>query len=166
MVLQTEHLRMEIGVQGGIHIFFISKKDVFYFFLIWGCIIVGFLTMVYPIFSVLSMARFILLFFGLIIIGWLIWIWFSTGYLIKNKTLEIIAGPFKQVVNIQEIKNITKEKSVLTAASLSTDRIVIHYSNYKYAHISPKKEYEFIKLLLSKNTQIQIDSALSKRYNF
>lgn len=121
--------------------------------------------MIFPIFSILSILNFILFFLGLIIISWLIWIWFSTGYFIKNNTLNIQAGPLKQAVDIQEIKNITKEKSVLAAASLTIDRMVIQYGTYGYVRISPKKEYEFIKLLLSKNPQIQIDDTLAKRYN-
>lgn len=91
-------------------------------------------------------------------------IWFGTGYRVENNTLKIQGGPFKQTVNIQEIKKITKEKSIVTSAALAIDRLLIHYDNYKYASISPKEEYEFIKLLLNKNPQIQIDKALSTLY--
>lgn len=145
--------------------FFVSKKDTFYSIAIWGGIAVGFLTMFSPIFFTLSIANFVALVFGFIIISWLIWIWFSTGYLVENNTLKIQAGPLKQTVDIQEIKKITKEKSILTAAALTIDRIVIQYGNYKYARVSSKEEYAFIKLLLSKNSRIQIDDTLSKLYN-
>jgi len=91
-------------------------------------------------------------------------IWFGTGYRVENNKLKIQGGPFKQTVDIQEIKKITKEKSVMTSAALAIDRVLIHYGHYKYASISPKKEYEFIKLLLSKNPNIQIDDALAKLY--
>lgn len=144
--------------------FFISKKDVFYTFLIWGAIAVGFLTMVFPVFFTLSISNFIAMVLALMVISWLIWVWFSTGYRVENNMLKIEVGPFKQTVDIQEIKKITKEKSVVTSAALAIDRVLIQYGNYKYARISPKKEYEFIKLLLSKNPQIQIDDALSKRF--
>lgn len=101
---------------------------------------------------------------GLIIIVWLIWIWFSTGYRVENNTLRIEAGPFKQAIDIQEIIKIVKEKSILTSGALAIDRLQIQYGNYKYVDISPKKEYAFIKLLLSKNPQIQIDNSVSKLY--
>lgn len=143
-----------------IHIYFISKKDVFYSSLIWGTIALAFFTIVYPSFFIFSIYNLI----GLIIISWLIWIWLGTGYRVENNTLKIQSGPLKKTVDIQEIKKITKEKSIVTSAALAIDRILIHYGNYKYASISPKKEYEFIKLLLSKNPQIQIDDALSKLY--
>jgi len=144
--------------------FFISKRDVFYTFLIWGGIVVGFLTVILPSFSTLSILNVIVLVLGLIIIGWLIWIWFSTGYFIEKNTLKMQGGPFKQTINIQKIKKITKEKSIVTAPALAINRLLIQYGNYKYVSISPKQEYEFIKLLMSKNPQIQIDDALSKLY--
>jgi|SRR5690625_523575 len=143
-------------------IFFISKKDTFYTFAIWGAIVVVFLTMFFPTFLTFSMSNFVLLILGLIITVWLIWIWFSTGYLVENNTLIIKAGPFKQTIDIQEFRKITKEKSMLTSGALSIDRLQIQYGNYKYIGISPKKEDEFIKLLRSKNLEIQIDDDLSK----
>lgn len=146
---------------GEIHMFFISKRDGFYTFLIWGGIVVGILTMIYPIFSTLSILNVFLLFIGLIIIGWLIWLWFSTGYLVENNTLKMLVGPFKQTIDIQRIKKITKERSIVTSPALAVDRLIIQYGHCKYVSISPKKEYEFIKLLLSKNPHIQIDDTLS-----
>lgn len=142
--------------------FFISKKDTFYGVAIWGGIAVVSLTMIFPSFFTLSISNLVVLLLGVIIVGWLIWIWFSTRYIVDNNTLKIQAGPLKQIVNIQNIKKITNEKSILTAATLSIDRMVIHHGNFEYARVSPKKDDEFIKLLLSKNPQIQID--LSKPY--
>lgn len=144
--------------------YFKSKKDVFYSILIWGAIALCFFTMVLPIFSTLSITNFIVLTLGLIIIGWLIWVWFSIGYRVENNTLIIEGGLSKQTVDIQEIKKITKEKSIVTAAAIAIDRLLLHCGNYKYVSISPKKEYEFIKLLRSKNPQIQIDDDLAKHY--
>lgn len=144
--------------------YFISKQDAFYSVAIWGAIAVAFLTMIFPVLLTFNISSFVLLVLGLMIIVWLIWIWFSTGYFVENNTLIIQGGPIKQTVDIQEIKKITKEKSILSAAALSIDRLQMQYGNYKYALVSPKQEYEFIKLLLSKNPQIQIDDALSKLY--
>lgn len=144
--------------------FFISKKDTFYSIAIWGAIAVVFLTMVFPVFLTFSISNFVLLVLGLIIIVWLPWIWFSTGYLVEDNTLIIQAGPFKQTVDIKEIRKIMKEKSILTSGALSIDRLQIQYGKYKYVGISPKKEYEFIKLLRRKNSEVQIDDGLSNRY--
>lgn len=145
-------------------IFFISKKDTFYSVLIWGGVVLVFLPISFHSVFNMSIANFILLVFGLMITGWIIWIWFSTGYRIKNHTLKIEGGPLTQTVDIMEIKKITKEKSLVTAAALSIDRVLIHYGNNKFASISPKEEREFIKLLLSKNPHIQIGDDLSELY--
>ncbi len=147
-------------------IFFISKKDTFYSFAIWGAIILGLTVIVDSSFSssFLSVSYWIALILVPILIVWLIWIWFSAGYRVKNNTLRIEAGLLKQTIDIQEIRKITREKSILTSGALSIDRLQIQYGKYKYVGISPKKEYEFIKLLLSKNPQIQIDNALFKLY--
>lgn len=148
-----------------IHIFFISKKDVLYFSLIWGTTALVFLSIVLPFIFTLSIFNFIWGFLGSIIIGFFVWIWFGTGYRVESNTVKIQTGPFKQTIGIQDIKNIIKKKSVWSAAALATDRLVIRYGKYDWdVLVSPKKEYEFIKLLLSKNPKIQIDEGLSKLY--
>ena len=147
--------------------FFISKKDTFYSVAIWGTVILGLAALVDASFSLsfLSVSYWIVLILVLIVIVWLIWIWFSTGYLVENNSLIIGAGPLKQTIDIQEIKKITREKSILTSGALSIDRLQIQYGKYKYIGISPKKEDEFIELLRSKNPQIQIDDSISKHYH-
>lgn len=148
-----------------IQIFFISKKDSLYFSLIWGTMALVFLSIIFPFIFTFSLFNLIWGFLGFIIIGFFAWIWFGTGYHVENNTVKIKTGPFKQTINVQDIKKITKKKSVWSAAALATDRLVIRYGKYDWdVLVSPKQEYEFIKLLLSENPQIQIDQSLSKRY--
>lgn len=151
-----------------IHIFFISRKDAIYNFIIWGTVILGLTALVDASFSssFLSVSYWIALILIPIIIVWLIWVWFSAGYLIEKNSLIIKAGPFKQTIDIQEIRKITRVKSILTSGALAIDRLQIQYGKYKSIDISPKEEYELIKLLLSKNPQIQIDDSISKLYKF
>lgn len=151
-----------------VEIFFISKKDTFYSVAIWGTIALLFFA-VFPTTFPLKISDFVGIGIGVIIISFLIWAWFGTGYHIEHNVLQIRNGPFKMTVDIREIKNITKEKSVWAAAALSMDRLVIQYGNCnpydnKDVHVSPKKEHEFIELLLSKNPQIKIDDTLSEIY--
>lgn len=114
--------------------------------------------------SFLSVSYWIALILVPVFIIWLIWIWFNTGYRVVNNTLKIEAGPLKQTIDIQEIRKLTRERSISTSGALSIERLQIQYGKYKYVGISPKKEYEFIQLLLSKNPQIQIDDSISKLY--
>src|SRR5699024_11559984 len=103
-----------LGTIGWIHIYFKSKKDVFYSSFLLGGISLAFFTIFYPSVFNLSISNLIGFILGLIIIGWLILIWFGTGYRVENNTLNIQGGPFKQTVDIQKIKKITKEKTVVT----------------------------------------------------
>ena len=77
--------------------FFISKKDTFYSVAIWGTVILGLAALVDASFSSSFMSVFywIALILVPIVIVWLIWIWFSTGYLVENNSLIIGAGPLK-----------------------------------------------------------------------
>lgn len=114
-----------------------------------------------------SIFNFIWGLFGLIIIGFFLWLWFDTGYHVENNIIKIQSGPFNQIIEVKDIKKITKKKSVWSAAALATDRLVIRYGKYDWdVLVSPKQEHEFIKLLLDKNPQIQIDESVSELYTF
>lgn len=144
--------------------YFKSKKDALYTILIWGTLAI----LLYIIFSIslpLGIFDVVAIIIGLALIGWFVWLWFSLRYFIENNTLIIKAGPIKQTLDIQKIQKIRKEKSVITAAALAIDRLLLQIGDYKFVSISPKNEYEFIQLLLSKNPHIQIDDALAKLYD-
>ena len=94
---------------------------------------------------------------SLLVIGFLIWIWFATGYRIENETIRINNGPFKRQVNIKDINRISKRSNLLATHSLSIDRLVLHYGKYGEMLLSPKDESEFIELLLTKNPQIKVN---------
>ncbi|WP_208975861.1 PH domain-containing protein [Oceanobacillus kimchii] len=145
-------------------IFFVSKKDALYSVVIWGTIVL-ILSVVIRSIITFSASNFIEGLVGFIIVILLIWVWFSTGYQIANDIVKVKAGPFKKTINIQEINKISKRKSVWTAAALATDRLVIQYGKYNLdILVSPRNESDFIKLLLSKKPQIQIEKALSQKY--
>ncbi len=140
-------------------IFFASKKDSLYSLAVWGTIVILFFSIILN-FS-LTLFNFFWGLIGLIAIGFLIWIWFGTGYRIENETIKIKNGPFKWMVHIQDINSISKRKSLLATPSLSVDRLVLHYGKYGEMLLSPKAESEFIELLLTKNPQIKLDETKS-----
>jgi len=98
-----------------------------------------------------------------VIIGFLIWIWFGTGYKIEDANIKVQFGPFKRTIGIKEIKKVSKVKNPFTAPSLSIDRLEILYGKYNVINISPKNEKEFIRLLVTENPHIQIDEKLSNQ---
>ncbi|MHA6260570.1 PH domain-containing protein [Sporosarcina sp. CAU 1771] len=136
-------------------IFFASKRDSFYFIAVWGTILI----LLISILLTFSFTFFNLLWglLSLLAIGFLIWIWFGTGYQIENETIQIKNGSFKWIVKIHDINRISKRRSLLATPSLSMDRLVVHYGTYGEMLLSPKDEAEFIDLLLTKNPQIELN---------
>lgn len=140
--------------------FFTSKKDIFYFLIIWGSVAFVSLSVIFDFsLNILSIFGDIL---GLSVVEFLIWIWFGTSYRVKNKYIAIKYGPFKEKISIQDINRIGKKKSILVAPALAIDKVLLRYGKYGEILLSPKKEKEFINLLLIKNPQIILEKPLSK----
>ncbi len=135
-------------------IYFVSKKDTIYFFVVWGTIAV---VLFGTIIDGLHPAGILI---GGITLSLLFWMWFGTGYIIQHETLIVKFGPFKKKINIEGIKRVSKEKNVWAAPALAADRLRIYYGLYEEISISPKNKEEFVKLLLEKNKKIELDEEL------
>ena len=134
---------------------FSSQKDIVYSLLVWGS------TILISFFTFLNLSLTILGVFvgisGSFIIGLILWIWFDTNYRIGEKYIKVSHGPFKDKIAIQSISSITKKKSLLATPSLAMNRLSLRYGRYGEIMVSPKREKEFIDLLLTKNPRIKID---------
>lgn len=145
--------------------YFASKKDIWFFLMIWGFVFLVFLIHFFgsepiglQLITYYSIPGYII---SGTIIGLLLWIWFQTGYQIDKKNLKVQFGPFKKTIRIEEIEHVNKVRSPFTAPALSIHRLEILYSKYEVTHISPENENEFIRLLMKENPYIQIDKKLS-----
>ncbi len=145
--------------------YFPSKKDIWFFLMFWGIIL--FMIFIYFFdsdpggFQTITYTSVFGLLIHLSIIGLLLWMWFGTGYMVKDDFIKVQFGPFKSTVRIDEIQKLRRTKSPFTAPALSVDRIEILYGKYNVINLSPKNEHEFIQLLLTANPHIQIDKTLS-----
>jgi hypothetical protein len=90
------------------------------------------------------------------------WIWFGTGYEISDDELKIRCGPFRQRIPLQEIREIKRTRSPLSAPACSLDRMEIKYGKSKQVMISPADREGFIKMLIEKSPQINLDEELRK----
>lgn len=144
--------------------YFVTKKDVTYFFVIWGAIAISSIIVIIPIIYATSIFHLLWVLLGLLIIAFFIWLWLGTGYKVENDTIKIEHGPFKETVKIRDIKKISKKQNFLAAASLAINRLELRYGRYGNVFVSPKEEYEFIELLLNKSPEIQLDDKLSETY--
>ena len=141
--------------------YFPSKKDIWFFLLIWSSILVIVLLPFIltestgtQFISSDSVAGRIL---SIVITAPLAWIWFRTGYTIEDGKMKIKFGPFRWTIKIEDIKKINKTRNPFSAPALSIDRLEILYGKYDVVSISPKNEHEFVELLLKENSRILVD---------
>ncbi|RDU36077.1 hypothetical protein DRW41_15955 [Neobacillus piezotolerans] len=129
--------------------YFPSKKDVWVTLIIWLSILVCFL----PLFSKANGAPTI----TVPIAGFLLWLWFSTGYTVEGGMLIVRSGPFKRKIPIKEIEKVKQSNSLLASYALSIRRLELRFSKYGLVYVSPKDEEGFIKSLKEVNPSIRIN---------
>ena len=96
---------------------------------------------------------------SILIIGFFIWCWTNTYYVIDKTRLFAIFGPFKFRVEIQDIKKITTDQKTIgwiIKPTLSWNCIVIECGDFKTLAISPENQDTFIKTLTDINKEIKI----------
>lgn len=130
--------------------YFRAKKDIIYTAVIWGVLL--FLAYVYtfggepvgdPIISYRSTPVIVVI---LVFSVLLIWVWFGTGYGVKNGELKVKNGPFRRQIHISEIRKINVR-----------DRLEVHYKAYEVITIAPKDRETFIEALLKENPNIVVE---------
>jgi hypothetical protein len=135
--------------------YFPSKRDLWLGLLIWGLVLLA------AIPALLKPGKGQLIIMGAVIL-FIGWIWFGTGYEISDVELKIRCGPFRQSIPVQEIREIKRTRSPLSAPACSLDRMEIKYGKSKRVMISPADKKGFIKLLVRKSPQINLDEELRK----
>lgn len=99
----------------------------------------------------------------LVIFGFSLWIWLTTGYEISRDEIRVKSGPFRSTINIQEIKMVSsfENMKVSFGPALSSDRLeIIHGKHGNVLVISPVNKNEFIKELVDRNPHIHLDEGL------
>jgi hypothetical protein len=135
--------------------YFPSKRDLWLGLLIWGLVLLA----AVPALLKPGKGQFIIMIAVILFVGW---IWFGTGYEILDDELRIRCGPFRQRIPLQQIKEIKKTRSPLSAPACSLDRLEINYGKSKRVMTSPADKEGFIKLLVGKSPQIHLDEELRK----
>jgi hypothetical protein len=135
--------------------YFPSKRDWWLGLLIWGLVLLA----AVPALLKPGKGQLIIMMAVILFVGW---IWFGTGYEISDDELKIRCGPFRQRIPIQEIREIKKTRNPLSAPACSLDRMEINHGRSKRVMISPADKEGFIKLLVGKSPQINLDEELSQ----
>ncbi|MBS0425570.1 MAG: PH domain-containing protein [Proteobacteria bacterium] len=80
-------------------------------------------------------------------IGFPVWLYVSTRYIVDNDDLKIISGPFSWNIPIASITSVQETQSAVTSPALSFDRLEIAYGEDKMIIISPVDKEKFIQKL-------------------
>ena len=76
-----------------------------------------------------------------------IWLYFSTKYVVDQRECRVSSGPFRWVINLDEIEDVTPTTNVLSSPALSLDRLRITYADGKTIMVSPEDKKGFIAAL-------------------
>ena len=93
----------------------------------------------------------------------LLWVWFGTGYKLKEELIKIKSGPFGTTIKIDDIKKVRSVSNssaigYLSGPALSIDKLEITYGETSdVVNISPKNESDFLKALFARNSNINIE---------
>lgn len=120
----------------------------------------------YPVFLGIIVATFIplvkdqdltSLYIGVPVAGLLLWIWFTTYYVIERNSLVVRSAFIHKIIPVYEIKSIRRTFNPLSSPALSLDRLEIQYGNGKMVLISPENREKFLEALKKLNPSIIID---------
>lgn len=76
-----------------------------------------------------------------------VWLLISTYYRVDSAIMRVQAGPFSWSIPLDQIRNITAERSLSAAPSLSINRLRIDYGQQRSILVSPKNRAAFIAAL-------------------
>lgn len=72
------------------------------------------------------------------------WLLISTYYRVDSAIMRVQAGPFSWSIPLDQIRNVTAERSLAAAPSLSANRLKIDYGRQRSIRVSPKNRAAFI----------------------
>lgn len=127
-----------------------SKKSIFLGSILWTSILVPTIIGIYEF----QVALIIIMLLTDALVGI---IWFGTKYKISENHLLIFLGPIRiTTIDIFQIKDIKKSRSVMSSPANSFKRIEITYNKFDSILISPMNQKNFLEDLKSINTNINI----------
>ncbi|MEM1404835.1 MAG: PH domain-containing protein [Pseudomonadota bacterium] len=80
-----------------------------------------------------------------------IWLYLSTKYTVDDHQCRVSSGPFRWVINLDDIEDIKPTTNVLSSPALSLDRLLITYADGKSLMVSPEDKKGFIAALKRKS---------------
>lgn len=90
--------------------------------------------------------------------GFFIWIYFDTNYELNKTELKYKSGPIKGKINIEDIREIVKGKTLWIGLkpALARNGLIVKYEKYDEIYISPETNDLFVSKILELNNNIKI----------
>lgn len=136
--------------RGDTLLYFPSKKDLWLGIVVWGAALLPLAIYIFE--PTTSMP----LFLGVLLMIFIGWIWFKTGYTFNDKELVAREGPFRWKINLENINRVRRTRNPLSSPALSLDRLEIEYSNGKFILISPADKETFLNTLKERCPRVDI----------
>jgi hypothetical protein len=94
----------------------------------------------------------------IVTIGFLLWIYFGTEYEVTKSELKYKSGPIKGKIQIEEITEIIKNKTLWSGLKPATARngLIVKYRKFEEIYISPKTNDAFVNEILEINKNIKV----------
>lgn len=140
---------------------FKSTKDVLFQALILG-IVGGCISLIVSVrlATGLDKSSYVTISLLLLVCAFLLWSYYSTYYELTQKQIKYNCGPIKGKIEIKEIREVIKGKTLLVGLKPATARkgLIIKYGKFDEIYMSPQTNDEFINRLLELNDAIKITS--------
>jgi len=140
---------------------FKSTKDVFFQALVLG-IVGGCISLIVSVglATGLDKSSYVTISLLLLVSAFLLWSYYGTYYELAQKQIKYNCGPIKGKIEIKEIREVIKRKTLWVGLKPATARkgLIIKYGKFDEIYISPQTNDEFINRLLELNDAIKITS--------
>jgi ABC-type antimicrobial peptide transport system permease subunit len=140
---------------------FKSTKDVFFQALVLGIVggCIGLIVSV-GLATGLDKSSYVTISLLLLVSAFLLWSYYGTYYELAQKQIKYNCGPIKGKIEIKEIREVIKGKTLWVGLKPATARkgLIIKYGKFDEIYISPQTNDEFINRLLELNDAIKITS--------
>jgi hypothetical protein len=142
---------------------FKSRKDIVFQVLTFGVSVLFIGVILFQIFSNKAISYEYILhdILMLLVVGFLLWLNFGTEYELTQTELKYKSGPIRGKIEIQQIKEIVKGKSLWVGLKPATARkgLIVKYGKYEEIYISPKTNDTFVGKIMEFNKDIKITNS-------
>ncbi|HYA13505.1 MAG TPA: PH domain-containing protein [Syntrophales bacterium] len=136
-----------------------SKRDGWIVILLWAAVM-AMLIAVWDLWGARVPLAFRLLISVLMLLStaFVLWVLYGTRYILTDKTLTVQSGPFRWVIDLETISEISPTRNPVSSPACSLDRLHIRYRpNPSGLMISPQDKAGFLRDLVERSPGLKMD---------